>query len=51
MSDRELIAFFKKPSGNLCGRFNHEQLGRDIVIPASEFLGSSISFSLFYLLF
>jgi hypothetical protein len=33
MSDRELIAFFKKPSGSLCGRFNREQLGRDIVIP------------------
>ena len=33
MSDRELIAFFKKPSGSLCGRFNQEQLDRDIVIP------------------
>lgn len=33
MSDRELVAFFKKPSGSLCGRFNQEQLGRDIVIP------------------
>lgn len=34
MSDREIAAFFKKPSaGATCGRFLNDQLNRDIVIP------------------
>jgi CarboxypepD_reg-like domain/Secretion system C-terminal sorting domain len=34
MSDQQLAAFFKKPStGSLCGRFNSEQLNRDVEIP------------------
>lgn len=34
MSDQQLVAFFKKPStGSLCGRFNNEQLDRNIEIP------------------
>jgi hypothetical protein len=34
MSDQQLVAFFKKPStGSLCGRFNSEQLNRDVEIP------------------
>jgi CarboxypepD_reg-like domain/Secretion system C-terminal sorting domain len=34
MSDQQLVAFFKKPStGSLCGRFNSEQLDRDMEIP------------------
>ncbi len=39
MSDRELIAFFKKPSGSLCGRFNQEQLDRDVVISRKRIPG------------
>lgn len=33
MSDAQLIAFFKKPKPSLCGRFNQQQLERDILIP------------------
>lgn len=34
MSDREIVAFFKKPNtGSVCGRFVSDQLNRDIVIP------------------
>lgn len=34
MSDAQLITFFKKPStGSVCGRFNTEQLHREIVPP------------------
>lgn len=33
MSDRQLAAFFKKPAGSVCGRFQQEQLNRDIEIP------------------
>lgn len=33
MSDRQIAEFFKKPSGSLCGRFQSDQLNRDIVIP------------------
>jgi len=33
MNDRELAAFFKKPLDNICGRFQQEQLNRDIVMP------------------
>jgi len=33
-SDREIAAFFKKPStGSICGRFMEDQLNRDIEIP------------------
>lgn len=33
MSDRQLAAFFKKPAGSVCGRFQQDQLNRDIEIP------------------
>lgn len=33
MSDRQLAEFFKKPSGSVCGRFQQDQLERDITIP------------------
>jgi hypothetical protein len=33
MSDAQLIAFFKNPKPSVCGRFNGEQLERDILIP------------------
>src|SRR3982074_2534516 len=33
MSDRELVAFFKKPAASVCGRFLPDQLDRDLVIP------------------
>ena len=33
MSDRQLAEFFKKPAGPVCGRFNADQLNRDISIP------------------
>jgi hypothetical protein len=33
MSDAQLIAFFKSPKTSVCGRFNQEQLERDILIP------------------
>jgi hypothetical protein len=33
MSDAQLIAFFKNPKPSVCGRFNQEQLERDILIP------------------
>ena len=34
MSDTQLVAFFKKPStGSLCGRFNNDQLERNIAFP------------------
>ena len=34
MSDAQLVAFFKKPStGSVCGRFNDDQLHRDIAFP------------------
>lgn len=34
MSDRQVAAFFKKPStGSVCGRFMNDQLERDIEIP------------------
>lgn len=37
MSDAQLIAFFKKPStGSVCGRFNNDQLERDIRIPGKR---------------
>ena len=36
MSDREIIQFFKKPTGSVCGRFNQEQLERDINIPGKR---------------
>ncbi|HEY6505442.1 MAG TPA: carboxypeptidase-like regulatory domain-containing protein [Chitinophagaceae bacterium] len=34
MSDRQVLAFFRKPStGSVCGRFYNDQLDRDIEIP------------------
>lgn len=33
MSDRQLAEFFKKSIGSTCGRFQADQLGRDIAIP------------------
>ena len=34
MSDRDIAQFFKRPStGSVCGRFNDDQLGRDMAIP------------------
>jgi hypothetical protein len=33
MSDAQLIAFFKNPRPSVCGRFNGEQLERDILMP------------------
>lgn len=33
MSDRQLAEFFKKPAGSVCGRFNADQLNREIQIP------------------
>ncbi|MGZ5248505.1 MAG: carboxypeptidase-like regulatory domain-containing protein, partial [Flavitalea sp.] len=33
MSDRQLAEFFKRPVGSVCGRFNTDQLNRDIPIP------------------
>src|SRR5687768_17124297 len=33
MSDRQLADFFKKPKSNVCGRFNNDQLDREIIIP------------------
>ena len=37
MSDSQLVAFFKKPStGSVCGRFENDQLGREILIPGKR---------------
>ena len=36
MSDTQLIAFFKNPKPSVCGRFTHEQLERDILIPRKK---------------
>jgi hypothetical protein len=33
MTDNELAAFFKKPSGSVCGRLRQDQLHRDINVP------------------
>lgn len=33
MSDRELAAFFKKPTGSVCGRFYDDQLNKKLEIP------------------
>ena len=33
MSDRQLVDFFKKPKENVCGRFNDDQLDREILMP------------------
>jgi hypothetical protein len=33
MTDNELAAFFKKPSGSVCGHLRQDQLNRDLVIP------------------
>src|SRR4026208_353323 len=37
MSDTQLVAFFKKSStGSLCGRFDSDQIERDISIPGKR---------------
>lgn len=36
MSDAQLIAFFKKPTGSVCGRFYNDQLERDFEIPRKK---------------
>lgn len=36
MSDRQLAEFFKKPKAGTCGRFHHDQLARDIVMPSKR---------------
>jgi len=37
MSDAQLVAFFKKPTtGSVCGRFDNDQLGREILIPGKR---------------
>ena len=33
MSDREVAEFFKKPASSVCGRFQQDQLDRDILVP------------------
>lgn len=33
MSDRQIAETFKKPAGEMCGRFHADQLNRDIIIP------------------
>jgi hypothetical protein len=33
MSDRELVAYFKKPAESMCGRFYPDQLDREVAIP------------------
>lgn len=36
MSDSQLAAFFKKPIGSVCGRFQKDQLERELSIPAKR---------------
>jgi hypothetical protein len=36
MSDAQLVAFFKKPSTGVCGRFFNDQLARDIGMPGKR---------------
>jgi hypothetical protein len=36
MTDRELLDFFKKPAGSVCGHFNQFQLDRTIVSPKKQ---------------
>ncbi len=36
MTDTELVNFFKKNTGNTCGRFTGDQLQRDILIPKKQ---------------
>ena len=36
MSDAQLVAFFKKPSSSVCGRFNKDQLERELTIPGKR---------------
>src|SRR5688500_20214569 len=33
MSDRQLAEFFKKPASSVCGRFQQDQLNRDLSMP------------------
>ena len=39
MGDREVAQYFKKPAGNLCGRFHADQLERVIDVPKKDFPG------------
>jgi hypothetical protein len=36
MSDRELVKFFKKPVDKVCGRFQPDQLNRDLLLPCKR---------------
>lgn len=36
MTDQQLAAYFKKPIGNVCGRFAPDQLERDITVPTKR---------------
>ena len=37
MSDSQLVSFFKKPStGSVCGRFENDQLGRNLFVPGKR---------------
>src|SRR6476620_134387 len=36
MTDQQLAAFFKKPTGSVCGRFVKDQLERNITVPTKR---------------
>ena len=36
MSDRQVAEFFKKPAGNVCGRFANDQLNRELELPSKR---------------
>ena len=36
MSDADMVAYFKKPKESVCGRFNTDQLNRNIIVPAKR---------------
>ena len=36
MSQSQLVAFFKKPAGSVCGRFRNDQLDAEMTIPAKR---------------
>jgi len=36
MTDTELVNYFKKNTGNTCGRFTNDQLQRDILVPKKK---------------
>ena len=37
MTDAQLVDFFRKPTGNVCGRLRADQMARPIAIPAKAF--------------